>query len=432
MYLPFIFVFGKRGRKEKKMANNNKYYSQIYYNNNLQYRAAQSYYKKLKDNMIDIIETNFKKQLGHEIKQAGENYSQVILDVLLGKQGVTRYEDSKNNSNVLLEQTMKKAVANANMVNGNMRQYLTEIFQEVKNDMADYGKKHGDIQNYTRAFLGRVETKLKKIGHEGWLASQKDTIYNELLQSGHSTEVAAQLSSYYLRIFLNTIHEDTVKVGHDKYLQALRGYHLEAATTEAINNAMDQLITKFEEGSNQPKTQDYKIAINIGGKNTVNDIQFDLSFGLPDGTKITAEGLSNLSISEEDIQKLITENGISYGAQIKSWMPKSSGEGWMSPVLPVGYRAQLYSNFIAANDKYPNQQMTAGMVFLGLENNIKDALGRNNVMFIDGKNHYWMDDFINSFRRAKYYLSFDYKNKKPTQEVILYQWYKYHKDKHKK
>jgi hypothetical protein len=70
---------------------------------------------------------------------------------------------------------------------------------------------------------------------------------------------------------------------------------------------------------------------------------------------------------------------------------------------------------------------------MGLEQNIMEALGPENVIFIDGKNYYWMDEFISSFRQKQYYLTFDYKLDKesqqrmPSKEVILYQWYMYNR-----
>lgn len=58
--------------------------------------------------------------------------------------------------------------------------------------------------------------------------------------------------------------------------------------------------------------------------------------------------------------------------------------------------------------------------------NVKDALGQENVMFIDGARHYWMDEFITIFRNNEYYLQFAFDGGKNgreiTPEVILYDW----------
>lgn len=422
------------------MANSNrKYYSQIYNNSNLEYRQAQEYYAGLKKDMTNIIRQNFLQRLGQEADQAIDNYANAIIDAILGKSSIQNdYQDSKDTATSQLDEAFQKATQTAANTSASTKEKMISIFEQVKKEMDDYQKKQKEkegkekyqFQNYTRSFLERVDTKLKKEGYgDGWLQAQRKNYKTSLVNIGTSEEIANQLSSYYLREFINQIQKETIVVGKEKFIQVLRGYHLEEARANAINKGIDQLMSNL---SKDKGNQEYQFAINIGGQNTKQDIKFDLSFGLLDAQKITAEGLSSVGIKEEDIKKLLVNEIANYGAQVKSWLPNSK-DGWQREALPIGYRADLYNTFKNLGNIYPFNQITASMVYLGQEDNIKEALGRDNVMFIDGKNYYWMEDFIKKFRRARYYLSFDYKDKKePTQDVILYQWYKHHKDKYKK
>jgi hypothetical protein len=53
-------------------------------------------------------------------------------------------------------------------------------------------------------------------------------------------------------------------------------------------------------------------------------------------------------------------------------------------------------------------------------------LGKNNVIFIDGYNKYWMSEFIQEFRKKKLWLqlrtSGKEKSKIPSNNIILYSY----------
>jgi hypothetical protein len=66
---------------------------------------------------------------------------------------------------------------------------------------------------------------------------------------------------------------------------------------------------------------------------------------------------------------------------------------------------------------------------MGQRNNIIKALGPHNVIYADGKNQYWMDNFIEVFRGRHMYLILNYEKedtssdrRRASAEIALYNY----------
>ena len=407
------------------------YYSQVLNNSNFQYSKAQAYYVNLKKAMQKTIEISLQKKLKLESQKIAQKYAEQLMQSLQGGYETDNDLGGSNSGAIArLDEIANKAFRDASNTSKGMRQILQNAATQVTKDMREYKAKYNkDVQDATKSFLGRLQTQLKSKGMEVFLENQKKGIYQAAIHRGESKEVAQQLSSYYLRVYLDKVLKasdtDTQSffgIGKNKYHQALKGYLLEEAKTDGLAKATNKLLSSLANGTNEDK--DYKIVINIGGKNTASDLAFNIANIVPDSYQVTAQGLASVKLQPKDIERLLMDS-VQFGAQIKSY--QSTKDGWKLPVLQIGSRAELRNQFLN-NQQYQHNSITASIAFLGQAENIKEALGFNNVMFIAGKDHYWMDDFIKTFRARQYYLTFDYKQSKGkkviSSEVILYQWHK--------
>ena len=371
------------------------------------------------------------QRLGFQSEQEAKKYVNSLMRSILNATDVSS-EDTKGTAITKVEEMLAQAAKHAGETNGQIRSIINKCAKEVHLEMEEYSKKRQkqgkeDVKNITRSFLGRLETKLKNEGQNISLDSMKKAIVEAQIANGTTQEVANALANYYLREYINLIvdEENAIAAGKNQYIQTLKGYYLEEARTDAINEAFRKWDAAASKKHSTGKGT-VNIAINIGGQNNITDIKLNLDALAGDSFTAKVIGVADVdSVIAEQVQQVFDDSANTFGAQVKSWMP--TGDSWVSPVLHVGNRVDLLNGFKAS--QYPYNSQIASIAYMGLKDNILSALGINNVLYMDGKNNYWTDEFIQRFRQAKYYLTFDYKKSSdgkylPSGEVILYQYAK--------
>lgn len=417
------------------------------------YEEAKRYYAEQRDSLAELLEKQIQisapKKAESEVKAFSEELLRKIRETtsnskIIDKDG--KEISTSDKASELLGEVEEMARKNfKNNVYG-LNRVLQEAFRVTVNEMREDESSRGEkIKNFKRAFIDRLETKLKNKG--GLKANLTDNLSAlKMLTAETSEEVAAQLESYYVRSYLSNLEqvlgEELNLNNQSGYANAIKGYYLEEAETSAIQRAFEEAIKVFNP-SFTPKT---KFAANIAGDNTSVDIKFDLEALLPKEATIEVSGSAKIDETQtaNDIKNMVNKSIKEFGAQVKSRMPKidSNGNvtGWQYNILPVGSRESLLARFLRTQDtnnnleilkqkstKYKPLQIQSMLFFANDAENIKEALGQENIMFIDGAKHYWMDEFITIFRKNEYYLQFAFdggtkQGYSITPEVILYDW----------
>lgn len=410
----------------EKMSNYERHSRMIESNKPLQYEEAVKAYRQKKEDMRRVIAASLKQQLAQEVRGEAEKHADEIMNLIVGN-GWADSTVMRQGAEAQLAQVRSIAELQASaQVNKTIQQNIRSMATEVVEAIDDYNNSHKQkIKDMQSSFFTRLNTKMKNGGLEA-LMSKENILTKLKLTEGTTKEVQDQLVSYYKRIFLSNVLGGTKQwlftEGTSMYIEALRGYYGESAKADAISQAFKDYssqLLKF-----QPKKS---FAENIGGQGGKVDIKFDVLMGLDYQKNFV--GKAKAENMTDEVKKLIKAAGEEYGAQSKSFLPSSDEkQGWIKPVLQIGHNSQLLAEFKNSKRSYPTNHQPSSMVFLGSDKeNILNALGKDNVIMIDAKNAYWMEDFIKRFRAAKYYLTFDYtkqENKKylPTTEIILYAW----------
>ena len=417
------------------------------------YEKAKEYYAKQRNSLAELLEEQIRKSAPKKAAQDIKAFSEELLKKIKETTSNSKIIDKDGKEKTTLDKASEllgevEKMAQENFQNNvyGLNRALQEAFRTTVNEMRDDENRRGEkIKNFKRAFIDRLETKLKNKG--GLKANLTDNLSAlKMLTAETSDVVAAQLQSYYVRSYLSNLEEvldEELDLNNKSgYVNSIKGYYLEEAETSAIERAFEEAIKVF----NTSFTSETMFAENIAGDNTSMDIKFNLEALLPKETTIEVSGSAKIDETQtaNDIKNMVNESIKEFGAQVKSRMPKidSNGNvtGWQYNILPVGSRESLLARFLRTQDtnnnleilkqkstKYKPLQIQSMLFFANNAENVIDALGQENVMFIDGARHYWMDEFITIFRKNEYYLQFAFdggtkQGYSITPEVILYDW----------
>lgn len=181
------------------------------------------------------------------------------------------------------------------------------------------------------------------------------------------------LQSAYINLLRYQMRTEGQAYINDNMRTTLMGYYKEYIEAKLLKESM-------------LKTTKNIIEIEqIGSKQNPSDIEIKIN--LP----------SSASVQEEVSV---------FGAQVKMKDINKVGTAFMK----ISTRKNLSSKFNKVMGNFDKNSWVSGVAFLGQLNNIKTALGENNVLFISGNNRYFMDEFIQNFRRQNMYLAFKFKD----------------------
>lgn len=359
----------------------------------LQYEQALNYYKKMKDVMLTGIVINTEKEFHKlslaKISEIKQQIEQEMINIKIADSDL-----QKTGAIAKLDEVATNVLEYAfnGSFNGTL---LRQEFDKVHTTMiqnAEYkGKKLPDpavIINHVRLLTETGQSEMAQLQKLSSLSS---------LASG---PVKNQLQAFAFRVLLDSVGAiDPHWIRENAYTQSLKGFYREDVVLEAYDDySSKRPAIKFE---------------NIAAKNTpvdmgivVQDIE-KIFTGAGQGSVQTDPNIQPLLL---EIQQAMQTAGNMFGAQIKSWQFDG---GSPSDFLAIGYRGPLFNNSPSAeNDISDIKWMAANMCYLGQRDNIITALGPVNVMMIAGNGQYWMDDFIDRFRKRQLYLSFDYDRSK--------------------
>lgn len=236
--------------------------------------------------------------------------------------------------------------------------------------------------------------------------------------------IMAQVINYSIRVILSMFIDKVtgdimIKEAVGRYKNTIGGYLKEDAIVDLMNKE------NLNELNNFLQTNLESLITGYGAANQPEDFLF----------LVGKSSIDNKFMKFDDATKLIENSKEYYGGQVKSWSLKDielqKGHELYRDYFPIGSRSSLFKTFEGwyysqFND--PQQFHMAGNMafFLNNKEAIIEALGANNIMFVDGSTRRWMSNFITEFRKNKLYLQFDMVNdgdreeKIPSPHVALY------------
>ena len=236
--------------------------------------------------------------------------------------------------------------------------------------------------------------------------------------------IMAQVINYSIRVILSMFIDKVtgdimIKEAVGRYKNTIGGYLKEDAIVDLMNKE------NLNELNNFLQTNLESLITGYGAANQPEDFLF----------LVGKSSIDNKFMKFDDATKLIENSKEYYGGQVKSWSLKDielqKEHELYRDYFPIGSRSSLFKTFEGwyysqFND--PQQFHMAGNMafFLNNKEAIIEALGANNIMFVDGSSRRWMSNFITEFRKNKLYLQFDMVNngdreeKIPSPHVALY------------
>ena len=346
--------------------------NRIQENYDFEYPVAVDHYVALKKRMFAQIRMNSKLQ----------QYQDAELGSLLTESLNRLYKDLKENPWELSSSSLERI---QNYVIERMSGSDGAIIQEIQNEI---NRLESDItgnkmENTTKIKQLRNQLKILLISQDSI-----ETLLQEALKKYSPPDGSLSTIISFLETFMLNTVEWYIKAKGEIYINSkatttLLGYYKEiienkivnqALITNNITNATVDLI------ANSNSINDLLIAFNNSGSETISITQ---DIGI---------------LSPEEEQKL-------FGAQIKA----RDLEKVKTSFMKISHQAGLQEAFNAQlqTSGFNNKSWACGVAFLGQAQNILKALGKNNVLFISGPNHYFMDEFITKFRNEKMYLAFE-------------------------
>ena len=303
-----------------------------------------------------------------------------------------------------------------------LEQLKTAVLKASSTNLADGGtqkKSDEEYKNYTQSFINRVKSLLssKEEYKEANLELEK---LLKKYQSSKGTLEENTKNGFIYRVVLNKILGQNnlpklYTLGKNSYIQALSGYYYETGVRKILK---DQVAPQLEKiGINKNARDNFVISsgkwLTGDGKQAPEDLLFNVFFG---GNTNTIKTIFNrdyqttIPLNENQITEPLERAGQElFGAQVKSFT-LTTPRGRIKPFHPIGARGGLFIQYQLS--QYGKLGLVGSIGFLGLQNNIIQALGQNNLMFIDGSRSYWMSDYIAHFRDLKFYLSFEQEKNK--------------------
>lgn len=390
--------------------------------NNFQYEDAIRYYAQKKDKILENIAKKMQKEFPQEAKKDLKNIINTLENDLT-KISVEGSEVQKDLATKLLE-NISGQVGDITLTNSQIDK-LNNAINQAKKEMEETKKKKGEDWKYvneTKTLISKIK---KNLG-----SKELSEIFSQIkIPASYTSDKAlySQLQSYAMRSLLFKYQQITSKELYtSSYKNAIGGYFREAAVADGYLQYFNKLGMVYGKSSGKGFH-----ATSIGGKNT----EVDILFGFLDTTNkmsqsIKGEADINLSDLENELINAMQTELTAIGAQVKSWKLDDPSRNF----FPIGSRSILGETVRRSMEYRYGWSEAANIAFLGEWKNILIALGKDNLMFVEGSKKYWMDEFIRYFRSKKLYLQLnmqivgkgsDGKSKRrASNEVILYAYTK--------
>lgn len=346
------------------------------------YEDAMYYYTLMKNQFI----SDYSKAIGDESQQMANRYlNDFISEIETSQFGSVPWEltyDFLNKLETGISKKLDKAIEGLTLeeLEADQDTKYSDLSKKAQKTLEKHIMDVFDISNIHRYLLNE----LQKVGAQGKHFNKNDI-------------VNWSVGYCRARLFhqLKNGNAQGFKYGNPATLQ---GYFREAL----VNKASYELVSHINK--NLPGTLHTGSIKDNKGRDTPIDQYFDF-LNKDIGTSFT----TTLEIDDTSII-----NG--YGAQVKSWqapwaLAKNSKE---KEAYFIGNRADLYDGW----DIKEQSSWIKGVVYL--QERIKDALGKDNVMYITRNTFTWTADLIRNFRQKQYYLAFHFNKEKESTQTV--QW----------
>lgn len=368
--------------------------------NTYSYNQAVNYYSALKKNFLlkaNLTETQFSNQLINSQKQT--------VSSLFGK--VTK-------TNKLIEDKfgdiIEKIASEPFISEG--QSAIQELENNAKLEEQD---KKAQILQIQKNILSKIKEKLISI-------TDFETILKTTLKqsSGVKTISHSTLTSLYTTYLSKLIMNYNTDIKSYINNSAIAGFYQELAETDAWKKAGRQLhlqITHAGEKTSSITKKETPIDITIGIKGTKNLQntalkEFDTILSAIRDMKITGTTIEDFSTQLENFN-LKTVGIQSKLASLDSTKIKTNG-------YRISSRLDLlkdFENWTEQKQGIKTQLETANYFGSSLKA-ILEALGPTNLIWITGKQRYFIDDFIQTFRQQNLLLAFSINKERQLQAQI--------------
>lgn len=404
-----------------------KFMSQATNLNALEYGQAALYYKAQKQNM----QAQLNKALKRVLATASKSKVRQLTNALMQEITKVSSEDSKAQEKMAekkLQQIEQMFNMNtkpmSDLAAQDLRAIINDVFRQMEFKEAN-NSSNFQYKDFSETYFKKVKTALEEQALNTSTNLGKSMQRLKQLKYGDNKTVYAQYLSFFTQQAINAYGPKTkkdgteIKIARDRkaYVNALKGYFREEALENAYNKMFQDLISQTTGGKINGK-----VVKNVAANQTIVDLGFDFS---------VLDTIQNLSGKVYEGQAMIPESCVkipttisnqSFGAQIKSFNLDDPTKSFYS----LGGNAGLRNSLL--NYGPVGQTMLGNMLFMGEIHSIKEALGAENVIFIDGYKKYWMYDFIQAFRKKGLWLSLSARGKDweraVTDKIVLYSYKK--------
>lgn len=389
----------------------------------LGYGNAMNFYRAQKENMQKRLTLALEKLISKEsIKTADEMSADLLNDML-----TTNTKDTKVQQNAA-EQVLRNIdnmFDKNNIISDSVAETLRKQLETIVKEMGKYHREKHPYKDFRETYFNKVREFLREQAESASTELGESMQKLKKLKQGNNSTVYSQYLSYFTLQIINRYGplkgRGKIVKSKNAYVNALKGYYRE----EAVEKAFNSLFKDLYKQCNVPPNKRKKVVSNIGGKQEIVDLDIgiDVLEQIASLNGKTYEGTAQ--ISEKDITIPADIRNERYGAQVKSFVLKDKG-GKVKDFFSLGGNATLRSELVSYGKV--GQTMLGNMLFMGEIKSIKEALGADNVMFIDGQNKYWMYDFIKEFRTQGLWLSLSARGqdwaREVTDKIVLYSYKK--------
>lgn len=338
------------------------------------YESASHYYSQLKNKMINemVLSAKIDKKIANASNDLRQHFEHMLSQNVNNQQSRNAAEQLVQNVDEAVVQVLESN--NKSLMNKTLRDITSRI------------KRTG---GFKESYINRIRNKLKK--DAGLIMSDPafggHKAMRQLLGSINGstvTEIKSQLISYYLIKLYTVINNWKTNPEIASYINSLSGYFVEESELQELQKAFSKIIPSMN-------------VTPLGGENLEIDILISNINNVKEAFNQQYQGAYSILLQSPNIQTDLLNAINVYGEQVKSWTFDKGGFAQKS----IGSRHELRAGLD------PQEQSSlVGMYYLSKYRNILFALGPQNVLFRTGSNRYWTCDFIKTFRKQNYLLSF--------------------------
>lgn len=374
--------------------------------NAISYEGAIAYYKGLANQVYSYIEKISNSQTASIFM---ETLSEVIENEL---------SKGTNKGKILLNDIIYKKlpekmadVVYKNLLEEDTNGVIEELKQEylnIKDKDSEEGKKEA------RKILDAVVKELNITDNLITFLKRQNKLTRNVI---NFNDIKSQLPAFQrsmIKEFFETGQKGSGRKGGN--LATIAGYYAESIIADAIYNYLASLKIKPSEASVKQVGN-----IKINGKDTPVDILFGQIFGCTEkqlqnkikefngvidiDNSLTSFGIQakRTALHSDFFYKKDIKKGMNENARIKSIYSTSS------TVFKIGERGGLYEAYRSQLGKEKSYYWIEAAQWMSKTENVKEALGAGNVMWVTHDQAMWTYDFINAFVRNRTRLNFDFK-----------------------